>query len=209
MQYKKFITGPLEVNTYVVAHPACSCIIIDPSSGCGEVISYLTAESLRPCAILLTHGHFDHIMGLNEIIDVFNGTPVFIHSGDRSFLSDPMKNGSILVVGENFTFTKDVSLLSDGTMKLDQFEFTVLHLPGHTAGGCAFLFGQVCFCGDVIFAGSVGRTDLPGGDFRQLISGIQEKILTLPPDTVLCPGHGGRTTVDREKRLNPFLQEKI
>ncbi|MDR0307675.1 MAG: MBL fold metallo-hydrolase [Chitinispirillales bacterium] len=208
MKYEKFITGPLQVNTYVVTHPnSGSCVIIDPSNGCGEVISYIRGESLQPCAVLLTHGHFDHIMGLTEIIDRFNDIPVYIHAADQSFLTDPVKNGSLLVLGENFSFTKPSSLLPEGTMNISTFTFDVIHLPGHTPGGCAFLFERYCFCGDAVFAGSIGRTDLPEGNYEQLISAIQKKILTLPPNTVLCPGHGGRTTVDREKRLNPFLQE--
>ena len=209
MKYEKFVTGALEVNTYVVTDPDGSgnCIIIDPSNGCAEVLSYLTENGLRPCAILLTHGHFDHIMGLYEITDLFNETPVFIHPDDKLLLTDSMKNGSSLVFGVDFTFSKNVTLLCEGTMKIEPFEFKVLHLPGHTPGGCAFLFHNVCFCGDNIFAGSIGRTDLPGGNFHQLTAGIREKILPLPPSTVLCPGHGGRTTVDREKRLNPYLQE--
>jgi glyoxylase-like metal-dependent hydrolase (beta-lactamase superfamily II) len=90
-------------------------------------------------------------------------------------------------------------------MSIGAFEFDVIHTPGHTQDGCCFLFEDVCFCGDTIFAGSVGRTDLPGGNHKQLINSIHEKILTLPPSTFLFPGHGGRTSVEREKKVNPFL----
>jgi glyoxylase-like metal-dependent hydrolase (beta-lactamase superfamily II) len=137
-------------------------------------------------------------------MNVYDGVEVFIHAGDKDRLTDPMLNGSVLM-GTEFKFAGSISLLADGAMRVGEFEFQVLYVPGHTQGGCSFLFDDVCFCGDTIFAGSVGRTDLPGGNFDQLILSIREKILTLPPKTTLCPGHGGRTTVDREARVNPYL----
>ena len=204
MEYKKIVTGQLDVNTYVIPHADGTCLVIDPSDGCGEVIKYLKKESLRPLAIVLTHGHFDHIMGIPEVIGAFGSVKVFIHDGDRGMLADPKNNGSILM-GDSFAHTENVEPLTEGKMSIGAFEFGVLHTPGHTQGGCDFLFEDVCFCGDTIFAGSVGRTDLPGGNHDQLIRSINEKILTLPPQTTLCPGHGGRTSVEREKRTNPYL----
>ncbi|MCL2218893.1 MAG: MBL fold metallo-hydrolase [Chitinispirillia bacterium] len=206
MEYKKIVTGRIETNTYVIPGGIGGCLVIDPADDCGEVIAYLRENRLNPLAILLTHGHFDHIMGVKEIVDAFGATgiEVYIHDGDKELLGNPARNGSAYF-GESFSYSKDIKPLSDGPMKVGEFEFKVLHLPGHTQGGCAFLFEDVCFCGDTIFANSVGRTDLPGGDYRQLMHSINEKILTLPPETILCPGHGGRTTVEREMRSNPHL----
>jgi len=206
MDYKKIVTGALDVNTYVVPHPNGNgtCLVIDPSDHCGDVVAYIQKENLRPLAILLTHGHFDHIMGIPDILGAFGSVPVFIHDGDRERLADPMSNGSVLM-GGSFSHTENVESLTEGKMSIGAFEFDVLYTPGHTQGGCDFLFDGVCFCGDTIFAGSVGRTDLPGGNGDQLIDSINAKILTLPPQTILCPGHGGRTSVEREKRTNPYL----
>ncbi|GBU20843.1 hypothetical protein R80B4_00730 [Fibrobacteres bacterium R8-0-B4] len=209
MEYKKIVTGQLEVNTYVIPHANGDCLVIDPSDHCRDVVRYLQKEKLRPIAILLTHGHFDHIMGIPEILDEYKEAEIFIHDNDKAMLADSNRNGSILM-GADFAIDSGINQLTEGVMRIGdggEFEFTVLHVPGHTQGGCAFVFdGGVCFCGDTIFAGSVGRTDLPGGDSDQLIASIREKILTLPPQTVLCPGHGGRTTVEREARSNPFLR---
>jgi glyoxylase-like metal-dependent hydrolase (beta-lactamase superfamily II) len=205
MDYKKFVTGPIETNTYVIPNvDGGTCLIIDPAEGCGEVIAYLRKESLRPVAILLTHGHFDHIMGVSEIVDEYKDAQVYIHDNDKDKLASPTRNGSLLV-GKEFTLTEKISPLTEGMTVIDGFEFKTLHVPGHTQGGCAFVFVDICFCGDTIFAGSIGRTDLPGGNFDQIISSIREKILTLPQETILCPGHGGRTSVDREMRMNPYL----
>jgi len=203
MDYKKIITGQLEVNTYVIPKGS-DCLVVDPSDHCGEVVKYIQKEKLRPISILLTHGHFDHIMGIPEILAEFNDAKIFIHDNDKDMLSDSNRNGSVLM-GTDFTVNSNIESLKESVTRVGEFEFTVLHVPGHTQGGCAFVFGNVCFCGDTIFAGSVGRTDLPGGNSNQLISSIQNKILTLPPQIILCPGHGGRTTVEREARTNPFL----
>ena len=207
MEYKKIVTGQLEVNTYVVTQATgkdADCLVIDPSDHCGDVVKYLQKEKLRPIAILLTHGHSDHIMGIPEILAEYKDAEIYVHDNDKAMLSDSNRNGSILM-GVNFYVDSVINALTDGPARVGEFEFTVLHVPGHTQGGCAFVFGDVCFCGDTIFAGSVGRTDLPGGNSGQLIKSIREKILTLPPQTTLCPGHGGRTTVEREARSNPFL----
>ena len=205
MDYKKIVTGRIETNTYVIPNDSGDCLIVDPADNCGEVIAYIKENKLNPLAILLTHGHFDHIMGVTEIVGEYDDAEVYIHDGDKGMLGNPARNGSAYF-GESFTFSKSINPLAEGVMRVGEFEFKVLHTPGHTQGGCVFVFDGVCFCGDTIFAGSVGRTDLPGGDHGQLIGCINEKIMALPPETTLCPGHGGRTTVEREKRSNPYLR---
>ncbi|MDR2694205.1 MAG: MBL fold metallo-hydrolase [Chitinispirillales bacterium] len=205
MDYKKIVTGQLEVNTYIISHINGDCLVFDPSDSCGDVVKYLKKEKLRPISILLTHGHFDHIMGIPDILAEYKEVNIRIHDDDRDMLSDSNRNGSVLM-GADFAVDSGIEPLTEGAARIGEFEFTVLHVPGHTRGGCAFVFDNVCFCGDTVFAGSVGRTDLPGGDSRQLLASIREKILTLPPRTILCPGHGGRTTVERESLINPFLR---
>ncbi len=206
ISYEKFITGPLDVNTYLVRNQEYDCLIIDPSSGLDEVIAYIQNQKLKVHAILLTHGHFDHIMGIPEVLALYPDTAIYIHPEDVESLRNPVLNGSILI-GQEFSYTGPTLDLLEGEMKAGVFTFEVLHVPGHTRGGCAVVFENVCFAGDSIFAGSIGRTDLPGGNTAQLLSNIREKLFSLSDQVVLCPGHGGRTTVGRERRLNPFLQE--
>jgi glyoxylase-like metal-dependent hydrolase (beta-lactamase superfamily II) len=206
MSCKKMITGMIQVNTYIIPNDNGDCLIIDPSDGCEEVLSYLQKENLRPLAILLTHGHFDHIMGIPEILDMYSDAKVYIHDNDKYMLGDPVINRSARR-NIDFMYTGDIESLTEGKMSIGGFEFSVLHTPGHTQGGCVFVFDGVCFCGDTVFANSVGRSDFPNGDHDQLISSISEKIMTLPPQTTLCPGHGGSTTVEREKGSNPYLQD--
>jgi len=206
MDYKKIITGMIQVNTYIIHNNVDECLIIDPSDGCGEVLSYLQKENLRPLAILLTHGHFDHIMGIPEILKVYNEAKIYIHDNDKYMLSDPVINRSARR-NIDFMYTGNAEPLTEGKMSIGSFEFNVLHTPGHTQGGCCFVFHNVCFCGDTVFANSVGRSDFPNGNHDQLIDSISKKIMTLPPQIILNPGHGNSTTVGTERRSNPYLQD--
>jgi glyoxylase-like metal-dependent hydrolase (beta-lactamase superfamily II) len=212
----KFVTGPLETNTYVVS-AAASCLIIDPSQGCGEVLGLIRREKLSIAAILLTHCHFDHILGIAEIQAEAAGegpaaAPVWAHPAEKPLLTNAEYNGAFLI-GGTFVYEGPVSELSEGPFTIGDFSFDVLHVPGHSPGGCAFVFGDRkkpplhCISGDALFAGSIGRYDFPFSDGPLLIKTIIEKILTLPDDTIVYPGHGSRTTVGREKRMNPFLTD--
>ncbi|MCU0608638.1 MAG: MBL fold metallo-hydrolase [Chitinispirillaceae bacterium] len=200
----RFMTGPLETNTYVVADKENRCLVIDPSIGCEEIIAMVSRESMTVEAVLLTHAHFDHIMGIPELHRQLGALPVYLHPKDAPFLTSPELNGS-LFLGEKYDFWGETRDLVEGVMAIGSFSVTVLVVPGHTPGGCALVLNQCCFCGDAVFAGSIGRSDLPGGDGDQLVDAIRKKILVLPDSTILYPGHGGRTTVAREKRSNPFL----
>jgi hydroxyacylglutathione hydrolase len=201
----RFVTGPIETNTYVVADDATkTCLIVDPSTGCEEVLRKIELDGLKAEAILLTHAHFDHIMGIPEIQERVGAIPIYIHPSEAGFLSNAQLNGSTLL-GEDFTFRGGVRKLSEGKIHIGSFTLDVLHIPGHTPGGCAFVFETHCLCGDALFAGSIGRSDLPGGDGDLLIASIQNKLMALADNTIAYPGHGGRTTIGRERRSNPFL----
>jgi hydroxyacylglutathione hydrolase len=201
----KFVTGPIETNTYLVSQENHGCLIVDPSRGCSDVLAYVKEKGLIPEAIVLTHGHFDHILGVGEVRAAYPAISIWIHPDEKALAQDAQRNGAVLI-GSDFSFTASTRDLVEGPLSIGSFTCTVLHIPGHTPGGCALVFEGSCLSGDSLFAGSVGRTDFPGCDGEALITNIKEKLLRLPDDTIVYPGHGGRTTIGREKRLNPFLR---
>jgi|WetSurMetagenome_2_1015567.scaffolds.fasta_scaffold127251_2 hydroxyacylglutathione hydrolase len=206
IEIQQFVTGPIETNTYVVSDENKNCLIVDPSSGCITVLAYIKDKALHPGAIVLTHGHFDHMIGIPEIMQRHPGVSIWAHPLDADFLKRPDYNGSFLI-GRGFSYTGPHGDLTEGKMNIGGLECTVLHVPGHTPGGCALVFDGHCLSGDSLFAGSVGRTDWEYCDGALLIRAIKEKLLPLPEATVVHPGHMGRTTIGREKRMNPFLQK--
>jgi len=201
----KFVTGPLETNTYIVWNEMAKGLVIDPSSGCTGLIEHIVKEKIALEAIFLTHAHFDHILGIPEVVRFSGGLPIHIHAADAMALSDARANGSEWF-GQPYAFSGLVSPVDEGRQRIGSFDTRVVHVAGHTPGGCALLLENYCFSGDVLFAGSIGRSDLPGGNGRELLEGIKSKLLVLPDETVVCPGHGGRTTIGREKSHNLFLQ---
>jgi glyoxylase-like metal-dependent hydrolase (beta-lactamase superfamily II) len=201
---ERFITGPIETNTYVVIADSSECLIIDPSSGLDEVMSLIRDEQLKPQAIVITHGHFDHIAGIPEVLAEYPHTPVYVHPNEKTMLTDPMHNMSFLL-GERFSYRGALSDLNEGAFNAGKISGTVFLVPGHSPGGCALLVDKYLLCGDILFAGAIGRTDFPGGSQDLLVEGIRTKLLPLADETVVCPGHGGRTTIGRERQMNPYL----
>ena len=200
----KFVAGPLENNTYLIRF-VNSALIVDPAVGMEELFEYVKKEKISITAILLTHGHFDHFTGLAEILKQYPTAPIYAHPLEIAIIADPTRNGSNMI-GGRFSYTGKMEPLTEGECTIDPFNFTVFHIPGHSPGGLAFVFDDDCITGDSLFAGSIGRTDFPGCDSKALLDNIRTKLLTLPEETVIYPGHGNRSTIGREKRLNPFLR---
>ena len=212
-------------NCYVVAAgPGEQCLIVDPGIGVlDQLDEVLARHRLFPAAVLLTHGHLDHVFSVAPVCGA-RGVTAYVHPADRELLADPAKGLSMdltQLFGGRLPYSEpdDVAELTDGaTLSLAGLEVTVDHAPGHTGGsvlfrlpgaGSSFDADQVCLSGDVLFAGSIGRTDLPGGNTDTMMTSLRDKILPLADDTVVLPGHGPATTIGRERAQNPYLRELI
>jgi hydroxyacylglutathione hydrolase len=205
-------------NCFVVAPaPGEQCLVIDPGIGVVDRLDTVLAEHrLHPVAVLLTHGHLDHTFSVAPVCGA-RGITAYVHPGDREMLADPAKALSAdltALFGGRLPYTEpeDVAELADGvTMTMAGLEITVDHAPGHTRGSVLFRMpgddAPLCFSGDVLFAGSIGRTDLPGGSMAEMTASLRDKVLPLADETVVLPGHGPATTIGRERATNPFLIE--
>jgi hydroxyacylglutathione hydrolase len=204
-------------NCYVVATgPGEQCVVIDPGIGVVDRLEALLAEHrLAPAAVVLSHGHLDHTFSVTPVCGA-RGITAYIHPDDRELLADPAKALSIdldALFGGRLPYSEpdDVAPLRDGeVVRLAGLEFTVDHAPGHTRGSVLLRVpdpgdGPLCFSGDVLFAGSIGRTDLPGGDHPAMLASLRDKVLPLADETIVLPGHGPATTIGKERASNPYL----
>ncbi len=215
-----FPAGSWAANCYVVATAAgAECVVVDPGQEAAPGIAEIVREHrLKPVAVLLSHGHLDHMWSVTPVAGTYDAT-AWIHPADRHLLADPMSGispeSAAMLLGGRYEFTEpdDVAELADGQcLELAGLEVVVDHTPGHTAGSVAFRtpygrddISEVMFSGDLLFAGSIGRTDLPGGDHATMLETLRHKVLTMADDVVVLPGHGEQTSIGRERATNPFL----
>jgi glyoxylase-like metal-dependent hydrolase (beta-lactamase superfamily II) len=216
-----FPAGPWGTNCYVVATgPDAECLVIDPGKDAAPGVAEIVREHrLKPVSVLLTHGHIDHMWSVTPVAGTYDAT-AWIHPQDRHLLSDPMAGMSPetarMLLGTDVRFAEpdDVRELGDGdALQLAGLTVTVDHTPGHTQGSVTFRtpydgdVPEVMFGGDLLFAGSIGRTDLPGGDHAQMLRTLAAKVLPLDDRIVVLPGHGEQTTIGRERATNPYLAD--
>lgn len=207
LNWEQLPLGPLQTNCYVLANSKKNCIIVDPGEEGARLINHLQQRKLTPQAILLTHAHFDHIGAVDYIRNTYN-IPVYLHNKEKNWLIDPTLNGShLFMMGEIKIKEADHHFSSECEMTVGDFIFEVFETPGHSPGSVSFYFKDdgIVVSGDALFQGSVGRTDLPGGDHGQLMKSIHDKLLVLPEETQVLPGHGQPTTIGEEMDSNPFL----
>lgn len=206
-QIKTIVVGPFQVNCYLVMRPEPKeAVIVDPGADADRIVQEIERLDMEPKAILLTHGHGDHIAAVSELIKQFD-LKLYVGKDDADLLSDPEKNVSAFLGTPITTPEPDHLVEDEQVVRVAGMNFLVLSTPGHTPGGVSYLLQEdgKLLCGDCVFQGSIGRTDLPGGSHEQLLRSIHEKILRLPDSVVLYPGHGPTTTVGAERNSNPFL----
>lgn len=205
MKIVQMTVGALGVNCYIVFNEQTKeAIVIDPGDRAEDILSKIEAESLGVKYIVNTHGHADHI-GANRALKEKTGAKIAIHELDAPMLTDAKLNLSLFMGGEVLSDAADIILKDGDTIDIGGEALTVIHTPGHTKGGVCLLWGETLFSGDTLFAESVGRCDFPGGDMRELIDGIQHKLMKLPDSVRVLPGHGPGTSIGRERTRNPYI----
>lgn len=197
--------GAFAANCYIVGCPKTrEGVVIDPGAEGPQILRAVEDENIEVKYIINTHGHVDHVGG-NADIKEATGAPLLIHREDGEMCRKP--HASLSIFAGKIKLSEPDRLLEEGDeLDVGTLTFRVIHTPGHTRGGISLLVDNAVFTGDTLFAGSIGRTDLPGGSYRQIIASIKEKILPLPPGTLVYPGHGPASTVEEEKGTNPFLR---
>lgn len=207
MKIDRFVIGPVGTNCYIVRNEDTDeCFVTDPAACPLELVGHIRREGLNVKAVLLTHGHFDHIMGLDDFLKEFP-VPVYAFSEEKPLLESAELNSSLGMFGRPYTFS-GAEYVSDGQiLHIAGFEIRVIHTPGHTAGGCCYYIPaeNVLISGDTLFRASVGRTDLPTGSMGDLVRSVREKLFVLPEETKVYPGHMEETTIGYEKKYNPFV----
>ena len=206
MKIEKFVLGSMGTNCYLLINEDTKdLVVVDPATCPDYLVSHIKSNGYIPKAILLTHAHFDHVMGIDGWVKEFD-IPVYLHEDEKQILEDPRLNLSG-VFGTNYSYNKASCLQDKQILELAGFKFKVIHTPGHTAGGCCYYeeAEAVLFSGDTLFCQSVGRSDFPTGSMSTLVRSIKEILFCLPDDVMVYPGHNDVTCIADEKVYNPFV----
>lgn len=208
MKIETFILGELQTNCYfIINENTKEAIIIDPAAQADDIMKQLESDNLTPVAILLTHGHFDHIMAVNHLVQEY-AIPVYASEEEKELLASSRLNCSIMM-GHGYVTEMTQGLQDQDEIVLANIPIKVIHTPGHTIGGTCYYLSKeaVLFSGDTLFYESIGRTDLPTGNSSQLLKSVNEKLMVLPDNIKVYPGHGTATSIGNERRNNPYLSE--
>lgn len=207
LRVMEYTVGEVMTNCYfIVNEKTMETLIVDPGAQADLLIDRIRSEKLTPVAVLLTHGHFDHVGAVQAIKEEFQ-IPVYAHEAEKQTLEDPQMNLTGLWSRHPRKFSADIYVRDGQVLELAGFTIRVLLTPGHTPGGCCYYFegNKVLASGDSLFCGSIGRTDFPGGSMSSLVRSVKKKLLELPGDTEVLPGHERRTTIGYERQYNPYL----
>lgn len=205
LKVERLAVGMGQANCYII-YDEMEALIVDPGAEARRIEHTIEKLGVKPVAIILTHTHYDHIGALDAIRDTYD-VPVYVAVEESKWLLDPNKNLSGFVGDEVVARPAEKNFDIGSETNISNFTFTVLPTPGHSPGGVSFVFADDDFVitGDALFAGSIGRTDFPGSNHEQLLSGIREQLFTLPPNYTIYPGHMGSSTIGKEKTTNPFF----
>lgn len=207
MKIERFALGSLGTNSYLLINEETKeILVVDPAICPDYVLSHVKSNGYIPKGILLTHGHFDHVMGINKWVEEF-GIPVYLHEEEKEILAKANLNLSYQF-GKNYSYEEVTCFTSGEEVELAGMKFRVIHTPGHTKGGCCYYFEseEVLISGDTLFQQSVGRSDFPTGNMRILVNSIKDKLFCLPDMVMVYPGHGEYTCIADEKEFNLFVR---
>ncbi len=206
LRVETYVVGPVSTNCYFAVHEETKeILIIDPGDCAKELEEKIKEKEYKPAAILLTHGHFDHVEAASALAEAF-GVSIYIHEKEKETLESEEGNAAWMI-GKPNQYHADIFLRDEQELDLAGFHVRVLFTPGHTSGGCCYYlpYEDVVFSGDTLFCMSVGRTDLQGGSMSDIVRSIKEKLMVLPDKTVVYPGHSEITSVETERMYNPYL----